>query len=222
SDPRSSTARPPSISRGSDKSRHLESQRRRRSIEHPAKKPMVGMARQADILDSSRVEQRLQFGDAIVDRILRTEAERRGGLFAGYTVVAVVLELQLSALDLKIGELPFQVIGQVGDPHVYGMEIEDSGVAAIESLNDGLGYVSDVEQRPILVPAEHTDLPIDVCLRGEHVDREIHAEPRKVIRDAEQRSQAEGDRVLVGQVPFGGELRMRVERERVGRCRLVE
>src|SRR5262245_36051573 len=120
--------------------------------------------------------------------MLRTEAERRDSLFAGYTVVAVVLELQLGALDLKIGELPFQVIGQVGDAHVYGMEIVDSGVAAIESLNDRLGHVADVEQRPILVPAEHADLSVDVCLRGEHVDSEIHAEPRKVIRDAEQRS----------------------------------
>src|SRR5882724_4731924 len=81
---------------------------------------------------------------------------------------------------------------------------------------------SIVEQRTVLVSAEHADLPIDVRLGGEYIHGEVHANAREVVRDAEERSQTEGDRVLVGQVAFGGELGVGVQGERVDRRGLVE
>src|SRR2546425_989784 len=118
SEPRSSIARSPSISFGSATGPDLESQRRRRLVEHPAEEPLIRMTREADVLDAARLEDRLQLRDPVLHRVFRTETERRDRLVAGHPVVTVVLELHVGPLDLEVGELRLQAVGQVGDLHV--------------------------------------------------------------------------------------------------------
>src|SRR5213078_3144460 len=95
SEPRSSTARSPSISLGSATGPDLEPQRRRRLVEHPPEEPLIRMTRQADILDAAGLEDRLQLGDPFLHRVFGAEAERSDRLVAGHPIGTVVLELQV-------------------------------------------------------------------------------------------------------------------------------
>src|SRR5437773_9832669 len=161
------------------------------------------MTRQADVLDASSLEECHELGDPFLDRALGAEAERRNRLVAGHPVVAGVLELKLRPLDLQVRELRLQAVRQIGDPHVHGMKVEDPCLPRFECLDVCLRHVLDVKERATLVSTEHAYSPVRIRLYREDVYSEIHANPRDVIRDAEQRSQTKHNRFSTAQTSLG-------------------
>src|SRR3989338_6695825 len=108
---------------------------------------MVRIPRIADVLDTTFLQENLQFLDPIVYRILRLKTEGRDRLLAVHTIVSSILKFHLCPLDHHVRKMITNLVCKIDDTHVLSVKIKDTIMLGFQVVDDGLGRVLYMQQR---------------------------------------------------------------------------
>ena len=106
---------------------------------------MVRIPRIADVLDTTFLQENLQFLDSIIHRIFRLKTKRGNCLLAAYSIISCILKLHLRPFDLHVWKMAANLKRKVDNADILSVKIENAGMLGLQVVNYHLSSILYVQ-----------------------------------------------------------------------------